>query len=57
MKVDSDPEVPLRGRVSPQLQLIDKVLVLRFDQLQDGFFGALHTGAGPGVVSTRTRPP
>ena len=44
MKVDSDPEVPLRGRVSPQLQLIDKVLAPRFDELRGGFFRALYTG-------------
>ena len=43
--------------VSPQLQLIDKVLAPRFDELRGGFFRALHIGAGPGVVSTGTRPP
>ena len=38
--------------VYPQLQLIDKVFAPWFDELRGGFFRALHTGAGPGVVST-----
>ena len=43
--------------VYPQLQLIDKVLAPWFDELRGGFFRALYTGTGPGVVSTGTRPP
>ena len=34
-----------------------QVAAYRRDELLVGFFGALHTGAGSGVVSTGTRPP
>ena len=34
--------------VYPQLQLIDKVLAPRFDELRGGFFKAMYAGTGPG---------
>ena len=39
---------------APQLPFIDDVSA---HELTGCFLGALHTGAGPGAVSTGTRPP
>ena len=47
MKVDSDPVVPLCGRFSPQLQLIDKVVAPSLMSCGLDFLGPNPQGHGP----------